>query len=262
MTLCIAALSPVEDKIITVSDFKLGTEKMSYEPGKSKVAFLGKGRAKWAIMWAGVATYAWSITHRISKQVGEKILSLGEMSDIAQTAFQDELEDKINAAILSRFGLTRKEFTKEGSQYLTENISDQLSARISEAKLDTAILVGNAHHLFSVHDPGIVHCHDPSGFYAIGTGSTLARASLTGNFQSAADTPDAIYRLLTAKFSGESADGVGRKTFLTVMDGEGKCEYLPLPKAKQLRDIWEKSKSVPRGAKAAIKTSLRPTALF
>jgi hypothetical protein len=112
--------------------------------------------------------------------------------------------------------------------------------QINSTELETSFLIGNPKALFSVTDPGVVHDHYALGFYAIGSGETLANASLMGGFDADAPLAEIIYRLMEAKFRGEAASGVGRRTFVTLLDERGSdCQGLNDVNVEHLRKIWE-----------------------
>ncbi|MGD0650127.1 MAG: hypothetical protein ABSA97_03140 [Verrucomicrobiia bacterium] len=92
--------------------------------------------------------------------------------------------------------------------------------------------------------------HSSLGFHAIGTGETLARASLMGNLELTAPLTDVIYRLTEAKFMGESALGVGKKTVILTLGQDGEWDAV-LPKdAEKIRELWDKTGRPPIPAKA------------
>ena len=117
----------------------LGDESMSAESHITKVSFIGKEK-RWAIQYAGNPTHAWSLTLRIIKKIEGKPQDPLSMSDAVQLAFQEEVEWKINAEILSPFGIKSDEFVEQGLRYFGEDVFRELASKVSKAQLKTALL--------------------------------------------------------------------------------------------------------------------------
>ena len=49
-----------------------------------------------------------------------------------------------------------------------------------------------------------------------------------------------IYRLLEAKFSAETAGGVGKTTTVALRNKEGRVELLPRTEIEEIRKIWQR----------------------
>lgn len=76
------------------------------------------------------------------------------------------------------------------------------------------------------------------GFHAIGAGDTLAHASLMSNFDMEASLEDVIYRLAEAKFRGETALGVGRKTVFTIHKKARPSYFISSEDVEPIRKLW------------------------
>lgn len=242
MTLCIAAVARKEQRYVTVSDLMLSNQIMSAEPSISKVSFVGQN-PRWTVMFAGDPTHAQRVTAMVIgalKESGKKSLSGGEIAAAYQSAFKVELKNKINDELLGPLGITRDEFVRNGRSQFGDELFGKMLYQINSMELETSFLIGNPKALLSVTDPGVVHDNYTLGFHAIGTGETLAKASLMGAFDADAPLAEIIYRLLEAKFRGEAASGVGRRTMVTLLDENGSvCEGLRDINVEHLRKIWE-----------------------
>jgi hypothetical protein len=246
MTLCIAAIARKEKRFVTVSDLMLSNQIMSAEPTISKVSFVGENPL-WTVMFAGNPTHAQRVRAMVIGALnasGKKSLKAGEIADVYQSAFKVELKNKINDELLGPLGITRDEFVKSGRAQFGDELFGKMLYQINSTELETSFLIGNPTALLSVADPGVVHDNYALGFHAIGSGETLANASLMGAFDAEAPLAEVIYRLLEAKFRGESASGVGRKTFVTLVDESGwDRQGLNDVNVESLRKIWyEKGK--------------------
>jgi hypothetical protein len=76
-----------------------------------------------------------------------------------------------------------------------------------------------------------------SGYYM--ASASLRRKRMTGELEAT------IYRLLEAKFSAETATGVGRGTTLVTFNADGKFGMLNRDQVKAIRDIWENTLKEP-----------------
>src|SRR3981189_2772488 len=56
---------------------------------------------------------------------------------------------------------------------------------------------------------------------------------------------EAVYYVLEAKFFGERAGGVGKRTFLSIHERDKKPFHLPQPVIEEIRTLWE-TKGAPR----------------
>jgi hypothetical protein len=262
MTLCIAAVARASGgghSYITVSDHMLSNSSMSAEPTLVKTSFIGT-KIRWTVMFAGDPTHAYRIISRVIDSTSGQSETFAVMESAFETAFRAELEQKINDELLSPLGITREQFQKTGKKEFGREIFGKMLYQVGNVRLDTDLLIGNASRIFSVSDPGKIEYHDPLGFHAIGTGATLAQASLMGAIDSLHPVNHIVYRLLEAKFRGESAAGVGTRTFLTVMDAAGNCRQMTSDECDHIRAIWEiKGKPpVPDSAKKLIGDLLKP----
>jgi ATP-dependent protease HslVU (ClpYQ) peptidase subunit len=261
MTLCIGAIARHRNKFIAVCDFMLGNDIMSAEPTTTKVSFIGKQK-RWAVMFAGDPTHAWSVTQRVINKLKNTNETFPAMCEAWKASFVEELEQKINDELLSPYGMNRKEFIQGGKAAFGEEIFGKMLYQIADTGLETEFLVGNSERLFSITDPGVVQYHDSLGFHAIGTGALLARASLMGTLDVSGDEPEEIiYKLLEAKFRGESAAGVGKKTVLMVLNHpSGQVEIIFNDECQKIRGVWEAKgrPTIPPEAIQSIKDSIKP----
>lgn len=242
MTLCVAAIARVEKRFLTASDLKLSTEIMSTESRIMKLSLVGEN-PRWTVMFAGDPTYSAIITSRVSaemKRTGARSANEGRIATFFVNTFQDVLRKKIEDELLSPYGLTREQFIQNGRQHFGDELFAKMLYQINEMGLGTEFLVGNPESLMSIRDPGVVRFHNHLGFHAIGSGATIAIASLMENFDMNGSIADISYRLLEAKFRGESALGVGPKTMFTLIDLNGTVfEGLNADSCEKIRKIWQ-----------------------
>src|SRR5207253_1354905 len=106
---------------------------------------------------------------------------------------------------------------------------------------------GNNPHIVSVtgHDDSdrsavTIRHHDIPGFHAIGSGQYSA-LSILYHFQqcSITDLEDSIFNVAAAKFSAETAFGVGEATWLHILRDDSIDSMAPNELIIGLRDSWK-----------------------
>ena len=119
---------------------------------------------------------------------------------------------------LSVFGLTMERFLTEGSKAFNRSDHRELTKRINDVDLCCEFLIAGfddqgVRHIFTISNPGISKHYDQIGYWAIGGGSSASISALFAlNYLPFSSLGENIYKLCAAKFSGETASGVGEKT--------------------------------------------------
>jgi len=244
MTLCIAAISRKDHKIVTVTDFLLSTDTTSLESAAAKV-FPATGKRRWLVMYSGDPSTCQMVTTTARDHLKGTDESAHDVLTAFSKGFADELERKIECEILAPYGMTRAEFLKDGRGYLGDTAFNQILYAISNAKLGTDFLVAGfgvtgQPSIFSFSDPGTAYVHNATNIHVIGAGCELANASLITNFDPFDSLTDIIYRLCEAKFIGEAAPSVGQSTLVTVLDKDHKWTGIRPKNAWAIKNLWEK----------------------
>jgi len=119
----------------------------------------------------------------------------------------------------------------------------ELCVELARFDLGTSFLLfGHDQHkhakLFRIDGPGHAIDLNALKFGVIGSGYDMAMASLRRppplNFL----LENTIYRILEAKFSAETATGVGETTTVVLRNREGIVTLLPRPEIEAIRKIW------------------------
>lgn len=165
--------------------------------------------------------------------------------------FQEQRRKEAADQYLSHLNLSVKEFNQNKTNLPPMEWSD-LNAKISSFQLGCQLLVygfddQNDAHIFCVEDPGVLHYEDAAGFAAIGSGAYRALSSLFW-FPMVKEMMifEALYQVCAAKFSAESARGVGdESTFAFVFNPPRTSKvggYTPIthPMMIRIRKLWEK----------------------
>jgi hypothetical protein len=187
--------------------------------------------------------------------------TLEEIVDLFRTAIRKESTKRAEAIVLSRFDLDMSEFRREGLANLGSELFTRLAYEIEQISLDLTFLVygfeGTQNpkpHIFSINGSGEVSYYDIGGFWAIGSGQTSALGALFGLRSSVTykELPDALYLLAKAKFSAESALGVGKETIAFVLQADSERYLVHTAEMQKIKVVWEASRGpdVPPGAEA------------
>jgi hypothetical protein len=246
MTLCIAAISRKQPSvhIVTVSDLMLSSAYMSTETRITKAEPLTPSR-RWVVMFAGSPTPIGSVIRGVMEKLDGSQESETDVRVAVEAVYRDELRKKIEAEILSPFGLDRPTFLTRGREYFGEQEFARLNYEMSSCRLGLELLVAGFEpsgwpRIFSITDPGVFSSHDRLGFHAIGSGWMGALGSLYTNYEATLSKPELIYRVCEAKFLGESASGVGKRTYVLTFTQEPAFQTLwPDDVDRVIRPEWE-----------------------
>lgn len=251
VTVCIAAKS-LDQSLVTVSDMMVSFDDIIPAADQATFKNLTLG-ARWNCLFAGndigpalaVTERAASILKSIN---GEE--SLNTVSRAVRDAYQAERREQITDRFLSGFGLSLEAFTKDGYAQLGHDEFSTLFHQIAEFDLGVQFLVYGLDkqkfgHIFTVSNPGVVHDRDLTGYWAIGSGQYMALGALSAHPLGGSSAPELIYRLCSAKFTAETASGVGKRTLVTTVSPTGQFRFLPPTCVNKLRGIWEEERKTP-----------------
>jgi len=220
---------------------------------------------RWVAMFAGndispVVPILKTVKNLVSECQEE---SLEQIVDFFRTAIRKERTNRAEAIVLSKFDLSMAEFRSEGLANLGSDLFTRLTYEIEQVSLDLTFLVYGFEgtedpdaHIFSITGSGEVSYYDIGGFWAIGSGQTSALGALFGLRSSVIykQLPDALYLLGKAKFSAESALGVGKETIAFVLEANSDRYLVHPAEMQKIKVIWEASRApdVPIEVDAAV----------
>ena len=174
-----------------------------------------------------------------------------------KSAIQKQMATKAETTTLSKFGLDITEFRRNGLSDLGPELFTRLAYEIEQISLDLIFLIfgfdgaDKEGHIFTVDGIGEVSYYDIGGFWAIGSGQTSALGTLFGTRTPVPynDLSDAFYLLAKAKFSAETAIGVGRETTAMILQSNSERYLLHAPEMQKIKEKWEASRGpdVPNG---------------
>lgn len=262
MTICIGAV--LRKQVVTVSDLLLSTSYWSAETSAAKVLPIDPNE-QWLCMFSGSPTVRGFVLGRARDALRDSEYTAGDVAEAFLLAFREERQSKVEAEILSLYGIDLKTFREQGLANFGENEFRRLLQEVEDLKLNTEFLIvgfdskRETPRLFSLSDPGIIEEHTALGFHAIGAGCVAALGSLFNTFSNELSFHDLVYRLCEAKFLGESAYGVGQRTFVVTADKKNGTQFIMPPDAEPIRRAWTRRRMppIPPNARVAIAKSLK-----
>jgi hypothetical protein len=186
---------------------------------------------------------ALALVHKIRDPIWPNDLEVAQLKQHFATCIFDTLQIDFFNRHLGRYGYKSVEhFRKEGYSELGQHYFD-LCRELDKADIGASFIVygydvHHIPHLFEIDGQGRITDHRMAVPYAvIGTGYSIASASLKLK-PMPWDFDSVVYRLLQAKFSAETATGVGKPT--TVMfKRPDEHDFLMWPQdIEKVRAIW------------------------
>jgi len=245
--------------MVAVTDKMLSMSTMSVDDVAIKFTAIGD---RWMAMFAGNDISPVVPIFKAVKAAVAQSACLETLEDIVgffRSAIQKEMVTKAEATVLSRFGLDMVEFRQSGLAGLGSDLFTRLAYEIEQISLDLTFLVSGFEenregHIFTVNGIGEVCYYDISGFWAIGIGQTSALGTLFGIRDGVIykSLPHVLYLVSKAKFSAESAIGVGKETIAIVLQSDSERYIVHTSEMAELKKVWEATRGpdVPENAGA------------
>ncbi len=178
-------------------------------------------------------------------------------------AYQEQLSELIQKRVLRRYKFDSNKFRDQGKKLCTEIVYNRLCERISKVDLSIRFLLcgfdqRQSGHIYTAGGDESVENFDHVGIWAIGRGAPAALASMAfhvthGHFHPMYCSADeALYYGLEAKFMAESADTVGRSTFVTITESDKRVKFIDEHNIDKLRKKWQQT-GAPQMSKTVIK---------
>jgi hypothetical protein len=250
VTIGIAAITE-DGHIVTVSDrmISYGDITQAEDDAALKASKIAEG---WGVMFAGndARLFLPFVDKALLRLCGgnyrtEKYSAANIKKELG-TAYQELFDEQFSSRFLSRLGIQNIEtFRKNGLSELGSDVFGEIYHELSKFDLGIQFLchghdsIGTP-HIFEVTGPNDVIDHDLLKYAVIGSGYWMATASLRRRPLSRELMPT-IYRLLEAKFSAETASGVGRSTTIFVFKKNGEYESIHREITQKIREIWQQT---------------------
>jgi hypothetical protein len=252
MTIGIAAITRPDGYIVAVSDRMLSSGGI-VQAADNATLKARKIAKRWALMFAADDA---NLFLPVAESCQEDLKTRGEdhdlhvVQDAIISVYSGLFEEEFRSRYLSRYNIPGiNAFREVGLMQFGQERFEKICDEIDRFDLGLAMLcygydTKRIPHIFEVCNPGSITNHDLLGYGVIGSGWYMATASLRRK----ALPPDlemTIYRLLEAKFSAETAPGVGRSTTLLTMNSDGKDGFVGTGSIEKIREIWERTLKEP-----------------
>lgn len=252
VTICIAAKIHAPRYIVAVSDRMMSFDDQIPSADDAVVKTLSISR-HWVLMFAATdTTRAWAVVRKVRERVrGFTDESAETMTAAVREVYANEVRHQIFVRYLERIGFSSvDQFRSEGPALPTRDFSRILKC-LDRFNLGVQLLLcgidprQSTSHIIEIENPGIESDHSLAGYWAIGSGTHMATASLTGRPLDQFSVETLVYRLCEAKFCAETASGVGKSTNVLLIDDAGSHRHLPTSSVRKIREIWESARASP-----------------
>jgi hypothetical protein len=252
MTIGIAAITVPGGYIVTVSDRMLssGGVVQAADNATLKARKISK---RWVVMFAADDA---NLFLPFVKSCWDSLEGHGEdyelhtVQDTVITAYAKLFDAEFTSRYLSRYNISSiSAFRETGLSQFGQERFEKICDEIDRFDLGLTMLCygydsKKAPHIFEISNPGKITNHDLLSYAVIGSGWYMATASLRRKILPP-DLEMVIYRLLEAKFSAETAPGVGKSTSLITMNSDGENGFLGAGSIEKIRSIWERTLKEP-----------------
>jgi hypothetical protein len=268
VTICIAAISNVfygEDPyLVTASDQMVSGGIISADRVMVKLQPFHK---EWfTMMSADDLTQCTPIIEKAREYFTGRANRLATARAVFKRAYSQHLVGMREDAALSGYGLSMKEFLKDGRKKLSERMYESIRKQIEEVKVGCTFLIAGFDlfglpHIFEISenkDGGVTdHVYDNIGFAAIGSGKYIAETILYSLGQTTRrDFHQTIFNVCAAKFMAEKASDVGKPTWVYCKKRGSSAFAHASGMVEKIREEWDKKgcPRVPEGIVTQIKS--------
>jgi hypothetical protein len=202
----------------------------------------------WVALYSGSVSLAVPIISDARTDLAGGPKSLAEVVNVFTNAYKKHLAQHVAAEVLSP-GFDADSFYRDGLAELgemgfTEKRRDFEYRMQNDPAMEFLVYGfdgdGRA-HIFTVRNPGAVTYHDNEAFWAIGSGQQVAITALMFHqYNLAFPMAWSIYHVCEAKFMAEQAPGVGKETFILVVNKKAGFTWYPVKEIHTVREAWEK----------------------
>jgi hypothetical protein len=244
VTIAIAAITIPDGDIVTVSDRMISYDDIAQ--AEEHAGFKNRQLTPYfGLMFS--ATNA-ALFRPILQNATSRLIAKGlrhSLTCVKQevcAAYNDIFDREFSGHFLSRLKISNiEEFRQHGLKELGSDVFMDIYRELSRFDLGIQLICygfdeEDKSYLFEVNNPG--HAIDHDRYAVTGSGYWMALASLRRK-RLFFHLESTIYRLLEAKFSAETATGVGRPTLLITMNSEGKIGFMHEQDIDQIRAIWD-----------------------
>lgn len=252
VTVAIAAITEPDEVIVCVTDRMISFHDQTAASDDVADKAFQIHKRNWLVGFAAQdVSVVWPIIKAIRPQLADKgDWNLPEVKDIVSAAYIKQFHKEFLTKHLVRLGFESvQEFKDFGLQKLGREIFGPIAHELNMFHLGAEFLVYGFDsyrraHIFDVRNPGHVTDHSVLKYAAVGSGYDMAVASLRRKRLDRRLAPT-IYRLLEAKFSSETASGVGKTTGLLLLHKRRDITFVEPADIAKIRKVWETEVAAP-----------------
>jgi hypothetical protein len=256
VTIAIVTLSAPDEHFVCVSDRMISHDDILM--GQDNAILKNFGLCKdWSVAYsANNIQNVFPLLNKVRNRLpdGPDTVSQGELKKYFTEAISETIQQEFFDRRLRRYGYgSLRKFIEEGRDHLGEHFFE-LCRELDQCDAGVDFIVygyGEAQstQLFEVTGKGEIKDHSAFRYAVIGSGYWMASASLKRK-PLAFDFDAMAYRLLEAKFSSETASGVGKTTTVTVKRRNQQDIVIWPDVVEKIRAVWENSMRSPEPPQA------------
>lgn len=237
MTVCVAAVSRKLGIIVGIKRHEAPAGDWNSANVATMKTFPFRLAKRWLGMYAGWPSEVEALRRidaTLAKRDSNDEPACPEMIAAVEHAYTATRAHRIEATILSTFGMTHQEFMTQGRKRFGDEFFRELAREAQRVVLNTSLLVfgfdpdGKEHIFASSEGDGVCMSYDQIGFYAIGSGDWAATAVLyaTQDCRHEENENEAVYRVCEAQFAARAASGVGSIATVSVLHKDVSARHL------------------------------------
>jgi hypothetical protein len=257
VTVCLASFVGGDKKIVGICDTMISGDEWS---GDEMAIKARPTPHDWCVMTAGDPSPAVPVLEYVGAALGATPDNTLQSTVACFEQFEEQLQNR-RKQILAPYGMTLQNYHLIGPP-LGETFQ-RILFEISNVSLSTTFLVFGFDefkepHIFTIRDKGQVEYFDLAGFWAIGSGQTASLGVLFNKSHSRFDSYQTVlWNLCEAKFAAEAAPGVGKGSFMVVLEPDGR--HRTLGELKPARTPYERMKGRPlnKSQKKAVESLIK-----
>ncbi len=200
----------------------------------------------WHAAFAGDPGAFRVFARKLTRRLKDRSVDELEIRALAAECYTEALREDFAARHLVQIGYkTVDEFRSSGRDELGDALFNKLTTQLLQASLDLDVVVFGVNpekhfsaRMFEVVNPGRV-VERVTGYTAVGSGSLMAMAALRRKSLDPRDLNTVVYRLLDAKFSAETASGVGKPTTVIWVRPDGQPRRMDTEEVDRVRVVWD-----------------------
>lgn len=251
MTVCVAGMAEAGKSLVLSCDSMISTGDFSGDHVAFKLYPLAAPTGVWSAMMCGDdISHVWPVIQAANDRliaIQADLLTSEAVGRAFAGAYQAVRRAYAQDQVLSSFDITIEQFRADGPRIFGDSYRE-VAGDLTRVDLGCQFLVAGFDrdgdgHILEIDNPGVVKNHDPVGFWAIGSGAQSALGILFFHSMRG-DLPlsQVLYHICEAKFTAETALGVGKHTTVRVLTHDSKeWDHTELSDdlIGNIRRVWE-----------------------